>query len=163
MLPQELQDKPLAAALEEFDSAALAGGSFDRNELVLVIEPSKIVAVCRFLREKHNFNRVSTITCVDWYPREPRFDVVYMLHSIQRNQRVRLKCQVSGENPSIESVTSVWTGANWYEREIFDLFGVAFVNHPNLTRILMPEGWKGHPLRKDYPIHGYKYSYKDSE
>jgi NADH-quinone oxidoreductase subunit C len=75
--------------------------------------------------------------------------------------RVRLKCAVSGDNAVIDSVVAVWPGAAWYEREVFDLFGVGFRNHPNLTRILMPDNWEGHPLRKDYPVHGYKYSYKD--
>jgi NADH-quinone oxidoreductase subunit C len=68
---------------------------------------------------------------------------------------------VGGEKPGIDSVYSVWRAADWFEREIFDLFGVGFANHPNLKRILMPEGWDGHPLRKDYPVHGYKYSYPD--
>jgi len=72
---------------------------------------------------------------------------------------VRLKCLVSGADPAIDSVTSVWRAANWYEREVYDLFGVTFRNHPNLVRILMPLDWEGHPLRKDYPVHGYKYSY----
>ena len=89
----------------------------------------------------------------------PWFEIVYHLHSLERNERLRLKCKVDGANPEIDSVYSVWRGADWYEREIFDLFGVKFRNHPNLIRILMPDAWEGHPLRKDYPVHGYKYSY----
>jgi len=96
---------------------------------------------------------------VDRPPAEPRFEVIYHLHSLARNQRLRLKCWVSGSKPEIDSVCSVWRSANWYEREVFDMFGVSFRNHPNLTRILMPLDWEGHPLRKDYPVHGYKYSY----
>jgi len=96
---------------------------------------------------------------------EPRFEVVYHLHSMPRpgitqDERLRLKCKVGGDRPEVESVWSVWPCADWYEREIFDLFGIGFRNHPNLSRILMPEDWQGHPLRKDYPVHGYKYSYK---
>ena len=163
MLPQQLQEKPLAAALETYDSSAVVGGKFDRGELTILIAPEKIVAVCRHLRKQLSFIRVSAITCVDWHPREPRFEVVYHLHSLDRNERVRLKCAVSGDNPVIDSVTSVWSGADWYEREVFDLFGITFTGHPNLERILMPDDWKGHPLRKDYPVHGYKYSYKDSQ
>jgi len=97
---------------------------------------------------------LSSVTAVDRYPAEPRFEVVYHLHSVERNLRVRLKCRLGGENPQIESVTSVWRGANWYEREVFDLFGIRFNGHPDLRRIMMPEDWEGHPLRKDYPVTG---------
>jgi len=103
------------------------------------------------------------VTAVDWHPSEPRFEVVYHLHSIERNLRLRVKCRVGGENPQIDSVTGVWASANWYEREVFDMFGVRFLNHPNLERILMPIDWEGHPLRKDYPVHGYKYSYPSEQ
>jgi NADH-quinone oxidoreductase subunit C len=99
------------------------------------------------------------VTAVDWHPADPRFEVVYHLHSIENNQRLRVKCRLGGANPEIDSVTGVWRGANWYEREVFDMFGINFRNHPDLQRILMPIDWEGHPLRKDYPVHGYKYSY----
>ena len=102
--------------------------------------------------------RLSGLTGVDWYPLEPRFEIVYLIHSIEKNSRVRLKCKVSGDDPNIDSVTSVWPGANWYEREVFDLFGVNFRNHPHMRRIMMPDDWEGHPLRRDYPIHGHRYS-----
>ena len=99
------------------------------------------------------------MTAVDWHPAEPRFEVVYQLHSIERNQRLRVKCRLSGEaiRRSIRC-TDVWRAADWYEREVFDMFGIRFRNHPNLVRILMPVDWEGYPLRKDYPVHGYKYS-----
>ena len=80
--------------------------------------------------------------------------MIYELHSISRKERLRLKCRVRGEDPVIESVVSVWRSANWYEREVFDLFGIRFLNHPDLRRIMMPDDWEGHPLRKDYPITG---------
>jgi NADH-quinone oxidoreductase subunit C len=86
---------------------------------------------------------------------------VYHLHSTSTRKRVRIKCRLPGANPEIDSVTSVWRGANWYERETFDMFGIGFRNHPNLVRILMPVDWDGHPLRKDYPVHGYKYGYSN--
>jgi NADH-quinone oxidoreductase subunit C len=93
---------------------------------------------------------------VDWYPSEPRFEVVYHLLSIPKKQRVRLKVQLNSSSPSVDSITPVWPGANFFEREVFDLFGVRFAGHPYLRRIMMPEDWEGHPLRKDYPVEGYR-------
>ena len=129
------------------------------GETVLIADALGIVGLCQYLRHEEKFNRLSAVTAVDWYPAEPRFEVVYQLHSIELNQRVRVKCRLPGANPEIDSVTGVWRAANWFEREVFDMFGITFRNHPNLTRILMPVDWEGYPLRKDYPVHGYKYSY----
>jgi NADH-quinone oxidoreductase subunit C len=154
MLPEPLRERSVALAVEAFDADAITGGKFDRNELTLGIAPAKISSVCGFLKYDQKFVRLSTVTAVDRYPSEPRFEVVYHLHSIERKERVRLKCRLHGSSPEIESVTSVWSGANWYEREVFDLFGIRFLNHPDLRRIMMPDDWEGHPLRKDYPITG---------
>jgi NADH-quinone oxidoreductase subunit C len=154
MLPDNLRDRAAAAAVEAFDSGAVTGGKFDRGELTLEIAPERIVSVCGFLKHDQGFVRLSSVTAVDRDPSEPRFEVVYHLHSIEHNERVRLKCRVSGENPEIDSVTSVWRSADWYEREVFDLFGIRFAGHPDLRRIMLPEDWEGHPLRKDYPITG---------
>ena len=133
------------------------------GETTLIAEPSQIVDFCRYLKDSEKFIRLSAVTAVDWHPAlmndGARFEVVYHLHSIERNRRLRLKCRLSGNDPEIESVTSVWRGANWYEREVYDMFGIRFRNHPNLVRILMPVDWEGYPLRKDYPVHGYKYGY----
>jgi len=166
MLPESLRSLDAAAAgaalpavaqaIDAFDADAITAGKFDRKELTLEIAPPKIVSVCGFLKYDQSFARLSTVTGVDRYPSEPRFEVVYHLHSVQRNERLRLKCRLPGADPVIESVTSVWRSANWYERETFDLFGIHFLNHPNLRRIMMPEDWEGHPLRKDYPITGYR-------
>jgi NADH-quinone oxidoreductase subunit C len=158
MLPESLRglDLPVAHAVDAFDADAITAGKFDRKELTLEIAPPKIVSVCGFLKYDQSFARLSTVTGVDRYPAEPRFEVVYHLHSVQRTERLRLKCRLPGADPAIESVTSVWRSANWYERETFDLFGIQFLNHPNLRRIMMPEDWEGHPLRKDYPITGYR-------
>lgn len=161
MLPETLRELPIAAALESFDSAAVIDGKHHLGELTLVIDPERIADVCRFLKRERKFNRLSGITGVDWYPMEPRFEVVYLLHSLETHERLRLKCRVSGDNPVIDSVYGVWKSADWYERETFDLFGITFRNHPNLKRIMMPDNWIGHPLRKDYPTHGHRYSYKD--
>ena len=129
------------------------------GEITLIADPAQIVDLCRYLKNAEKFVRLSSITAVDWYPAEPRFEVVYHLHSVEPIRRVRLKYTVGGASPETESVTGVWRAADWYEREIFDMFGITFRNHPNLVRILMPIDWEGHPLRKDYPVHGYKYDY----
>jgi NADH-quinone oxidoreductase subunit C len=154
MLPDNLREHPVAAAVEAFDAGAVIAGAYDRKELTLETPPAKIVSVCGFLKHDRKFVRLSTVTAVDRYPAEPRFEVVYHLHSVEPCQRLRLKCRVRGEDPVIESVVSVWRSANWYEREVFDLFGIQFVNHPDLRRILLPDDWEGHPLRKDYPVAG---------
>ncbi len=93
---------------------------------------------------------------MDWNPSEPRFEVVYHLLSIPKKERVRLKVKLDSGSPVVESLTAIWPGANYFEREIFDLFGVRFTGHPYLRRIMMPEDWEGHPLRKDYPVEGYR-------
>jgi NADH-quinone oxidoreductase subunit C len=154
MLPENLKQNSIAAAVEAFDADAIQAGRLDRGELTLEIATGKIASICGFLKYDQTFVRLSTVTAIDRYPAEPRFEVVYHLHSIEHNERVRLKCRVRGEDSVIESVTGVWRGANWYEREVFDLFGIKFLGHPDLRRIMMPDDWEGHPLRKDYPITG---------
>jgi NADH-quinone oxidoreductase subunit C len=124
------------------------------GELTIEVAPEKILEVCRLLKYDLKFERLSTVTAVDRYPSEPRFEVIYHLQSIARNQRLRLKCLLPGHVREIDSATAVWRAANWYEREVFDLFGILFRNHPDLRRIMMPEDWEGHPLRKDYPVTG---------
>jgi NADH-quinone oxidoreductase subunit C len=93
---------------------------------------------------------------VDWYPSEPRFEVVYHLLSMAKKDRVRLKVKLGSEKPTVPSITSVWPSSNFPEREVFDLFGIHFEDHPYLRRLMMPEDWEGHPLRKDYPVEGYR-------
>lgn len=124
------------------------------GELTVEIAPERLIETCLFLKHDLKFERLSTVTAVDQYPSEPRFELVYHVHSISRNERMRLKCRLAGENPEIDSATAVWRSADWYEREVFDLFGIRFRNHPDLRRILMPEDWEGYPLRKDYPVTG---------
>jgi NADH-quinone oxidoreductase subunit C len=150
MLPETLNGFEDATGLESALAGAIVSGKHDRNELTLEIAPEHIVEALRFCKRDGKYERLSSVTCVDWYPAEPRFEVIYHLHSVSRNKRLRLKCKVSGTNPEIDSATAVYISANWYEREVFDLFGVHFRNHPNLHRILLPEEWEGHPLRKDY-------------
>jgi NADH-quinone oxidoreductase subunit C len=162
MITDQVREIPVVAALLARFPDAVVAATMRLNELALDVDPVHIVGVCQFLKAEQGFRRLSGLTGVDWHPMEPRFEVVYLLHSMERRaERLRLKCRLQGENPEIDSVTSVWAGANWYERETFDLFGIRFRNHPNLTRIMMPDEWQGHPLRKDFPVHGHRYSYQD--
>jgi NADH-quinone oxidoreductase subunit C len=153
MIPDSLRDNPVAAALDDLATTA----RFDFNELTVEIAPENILEALRRLKQDLRFERLSTVTGVDRYPAEPRFEVVYHLQSIARKERLRLKARVSGDNPEIDSACGVYRSANWYERETFDLFGVVFRHHPDLTRIMMPQDWEGHPLRKDVPVTGTRY------
>ena len=128
---------------------------FDRNELTITVTRESIVAMCEAVKED-GYNFFEDVTCVDWYPSEPRFQIVYHILSHALKSRIRLCALLPNDAASIESITGVWPSANFYEREIFDLFGVHFPGHPNLTRIMMPLDWQGHPLRKDYPVEGYR-------
>lgn len=155
---EQLKIYPAVALLLGWNPQAVLGAKFDRNELSITLERSMIREACALLKtDSHSkFELLCDITCVDWYPAEPRFEVVYHLLSISQKKRLRLKAKLPGDDPSLESVMDVHPGANFYEREIFDLFGVRFLGHPNLIRLMMPEAWKGHPLRKDYPVEGYR-------
>ena len=161
MLPDALKDLAAGVEMESRLPGAILGGKADRGETTLDIAPEHIIDACRLLKESCQFNRLSAVTAVDRFPQEPRFEVVYHLHSIDRNERLRLKCRLPGESLELESVTGVWRSADWYEREVFDLFGIRFRGHPNLRRLLMPEDWEGHPLRKDYPVQGPRYLYQE--
>ena len=143
-------------------SAALAAlndlildAKWDRNELTLAIPPENIRAAAQAAKDA-GYTFLEDVTAVDWYPAEPRFQVAYSILSMGLKQRIRLDARVSGDNPRIDSITSIWPAANFYEREVFDLFGIHFAGHPRLTRIMMPDNWNGHPLRKDYPVEGYR-------
>jgi len=142
------------AALESLAPGLVVQAGRERGQPVIWVAPEGIVAACRLLKDQQSYRRLSFLTAVDWHPLEPRFEVVYSLHSFEGNEWLRLKCRLGGADPEIDSVTAVWRSANWYEREVFDLFGIRFRHHPDLRRILMPEGWEGHPLRKDYPLSG---------
>ena len=152
----QLKDRAAVASLLGWNSAAVAGAKFDRNELSIYVVRESIRDAITHLKEQKVTDFLSDVTCADFYPREPRFEVAYHLLSISRKERVRLKVKLSGEDPVIESVTPVWPSANFFEREIFDLFGIRFLGHPYLRRIMMPEDWEGHPLRKDYPVEGFR-------
>ncbi len=120
----------------------------------VVLRPEGIATVAAFLRSdaELQFNVLMDVTAVDYPGRTPRFEVVYHFYSLPRRARLRVKLPVSEDQPEVDSLTSLWKSANWYEREVWDMFGIRFRGHPNLKRILMYEGFEGHPLRKDYPI-----------
>jgi NADH-quinone oxidoreductase subunit C len=130
----------------------------DRNEQTILLKPENLVEVCNYLKKNLHYSILETLTAVDWSERIPRFDVIYQLLSMQEQCFIRLKIRVGQrreDHPVVPTVTSVWAGANWYEREVFDLFGIMFSGHPNLQRIMMPIDWTTHPLRKDYPLTGF--------
>jgi NADH-quinone oxidoreductase subunit C len=153
-----LKDRPAVAKLLGWRKEALQAAKWDRNELTLWIDRHSLREVCAGLRDDDStsFNFLSDITCVDWYPSEPRFEVVYALLSHKYKQHIRLKVKLSGDDTVVDSLTELWPGADMFEREVFDLFGIRFQGHPYLRRIMMPDDWKGHPLRKDYPVEGYR-------
>ena len=154
---EQLKDRPEVARLLAANAAAVSGAKFDRDELTVWVDRAFVREAVALLRDDAalQYNFLADLTCVDSHPTIPRFEVVYHLLSIPKKTRLRLKVRLAEDEP-IESITSVWPSANFYEREVFDLFGIRFVGHPNLTRILMPDDWEGHPLRKDYPVEGYR-------
>jgi NADH-quinone oxidoreductase subunit C len=142
-------------ALRAAHPEAIVNAKFDRDELTLVIAQDMIRGACRTLQQA-GYNFLEDVTCVDWYPTEPRFQVTYHILSHKMKERVRLHVMVESIDPSVDSITPVWPSANFYEREVWDLFGIRFHGHPSLRRIMLPEEWEGHPLRKDYPVEGYR-------
>ncbi len=146
---------PALASLKSQLPAALVDARFDRGELQLTIARDLIREAAAVVKQS-GFNFLEDVTCVDWLPTEPRFQVTYHILSHALKQRVRLLAMVDSTQSEIASIVSVWPSANFYEREVFDLFGVRFGGHPNMRRIMMPDEWEGHPLRKDYPVEGYR-------
>lgn len=157
-IPQELEAHPTVRKLREWNAAAVAEAWQDSGELTVVVPRPWLRRVCEFLCNdpELQFNLLSDLSAVDRFPLEPRFEVNYHLVSIARRDRLRLKVRLEGNAATVETVTTVWPTANWHEREVFDLMGIRFEGHPDLRRILMPEDWEGHPLRKDYPVTGYR-------
>jgi NADH-quinone oxidoreductase subunit C len=157
-MPAQLEHHLALQQLRQFDPQAVEEALTFRDEVTLFIRRTSLLTVCEFLRDASDlrFNYLSDVTALDHYPNDPRFEVVYHLYSIGTNQSLCLKVRLPGENPRVASVVSVWPGASACEREVYDLFGIYFEGHPDLRRILMPEDWEGHPLRKDYPTEGYR-------
>jgi len=154
----QLKDRPEVAALLAWNAEAVTAAKLDRGQLIIWLDRAALRDACLVLKNDPalQYNAMADVTCIDWFPREPRFEVVYQLFSTIKKRYLRLKVKLQGEDPSIDSLTPIWPGANFFEREVWDLFGVRFDQHPNLDRIMMPENWQGHPLRKDYPVEGYR-------
>jgi len=151
----ETQVHPVAARLAAWDSAAVGTETF-RGELTVTVAVKDLRRVADFLRHdpELQFDFLSDLTATDHLPLEPRFAVVYHLLSLSHKLTFRLRTWTEGANPVVPTVTPVWPTANWHEREVFDLFGIRFEGHPDLSRLLLPLDWEGHPLRKDYPTGG---------
>ena len=139
---------------EKFPSSIIDVKRF-RGEVTVMVPKKDIYPICQFLFSdpELQFQFLTDLCGVDFFPETPRFEVVYLLYSIKNNLRLRLKAKVA-EGESVPSVESIWKAANWLEREVYDLFGIPFANHPDLRRILLWDGYDGYPLRKDYPVEG---------
>ena len=152
---EALPDHPAIKALLAWNADAMTEAKLDRGELTLTIARNCIREAAGVVRDS-GYNAFQDMTAVDWYPSIPRFQLSYHICSHAYKDVVRLRVMVEEAEASVESITPVWAGANYYEREVFDLFGIRFEGHPNLRRIMMPDEWVGHPLRKDYPVEGYR-------
>ncbi len=144
-------DNVLVQRFRKRFGAAIREAVEDRQQAILVVDLDRLREIAEYARDEEQFDMLTDLTAVDWPKREKRFDLVLNLYSFPRNERLRLKAHV-GENDRPPSVSSLWGTANWLERECYDMFGIRFEGHPDLRRILLPEEWVGHPLRKDYDI-----------
>jgi len=144
-------DNELSRRYRERFGAAILDALEDRKQAILIVDAARLLEIARYSRDEEKFDLLEDYTAVDWPRREKRFDLVAQLYSFTHNTRLRLKIAL-GSNDEPDTLVPVWPAANWLEREIFDLFGIVFRGHPNLKRILLPDEWQGHPLRKDYDI-----------
>jgi NADH-quinone oxidoreductase subunit C len=155
--PKEAPPKPipldneLVQRLKARFGEAIHEASLDRKQAIILIAADKLRDISRYCRDDEKFDMLVDLTAVDWPKRESRFDIVLNLYSFPKNERLRLKAHAAESQP-VPSVVEIWPAANWLERECFDMFGIVFEGHPNLKRILLPDEWEGHPLRKDYDI-----------
>ena len=146
-------DAALTPIIKQLASEFEAEEKAFRGQHSLLVGADKIVALCRSLKETQGFEMLTALSAVDYWPQKtPRFHVVYQFLSLAKNLRLEVRVPLEGDAPEVESVIEVYPVANWFERELWDMFGIRFKNHPDMRRILMPEDWEGHPLRKDYPL-----------
>ena len=148
-------DHPALKAILAWNPNALLDAKLDRGEVTLTVARETIREAAVTIQAA-GYNFLEDLTAVDWFPTTPRFQLSYHILSHSYKEYVRLRVLLDAEDPTVESIVPVWPSANYYEREVFDLFGIRFEGHPNLRRIMMPDDWKGHPLRKDYPVEGYR-------
>jgi NADH-quinone oxidoreductase subunit C len=146
----------VAEQLRKWDANAVAEVIEFHGETTIVVPRELLRATAEYCRSKLQFNFLSDASAVDRFPAEPRFEVNYHLVSIANKAKIRLRTRVRGADPVLDSMVPVWPGAGWLEREIFDLMGIRFNEHPDLRRILLPDDWEGHPLRRDYPTEGFR-------
>jgi NADH-quinone oxidoreductase subunit C len=146
----------VAEKLRKWNANAVAEVIEFHGETTVVVPRELLRASAEYCRGILQFDFLSDATCVDRFPTEPRFEMNYHLVSIPNKAKIRLRTRVSGADPVVDSLIPVWPGAGWLEREIFDLMGIRFHGHPDLRRILLPEDWEGHPLRRDYPTEGFR-------
>lgn len=153
-------DSNLVKIIKEKYGVSILDSFVFRDEATHIIKKDSLIEICRFLKNNSElqFNFLTDIVAVDYFPMKPRFEIIYHLYSIPQKHRLRLKVKAE-DGETIPSVTSIWKTADWAEREAYDMFGIIFEGHPNLKRIYMPEDWDGFPLRKDYPLKGYKDQY----
>jgi len=155
---QEIAKNVALQKLQDWDKQAVAEVIEFRGETTAVVPAGQLIRVAEYLVSEPSlrFTFLEDLTAVDRFPLEPRFELNYQLLSIEKALKLRLRVKLPGADPAVESVTGIWPAANWLERECFDLFGIRFQGHPDLRRILMPDEWEGYPLRKDYPVEGYR-------
>jgi NADH-quinone oxidoreductase subunit C len=144
----------IASIQEAVPGAQLEPAASLDLQTTIYVSRDQLPAIARVLRQGPDvrFEFLAELTAVDFWPREPRFELVYVLVSIERRVRLRLKVRLHGNDARVGTVCDIWPAANWLEREVWDLFGVVFDGHPDPRRLLMPEDWEGYPLRKDYPV-----------
>ena len=144
-------ESPMVGTLKGQYGSGIREANTYLGQNYMVVEPSIVSEVLQILRDREQFDYCVDITAVHYPDRKEQFDLVWILYSFPRNERIRVKTMI-GDGENIPSSVSIWATANWLEREVFDMFGIRFDGHPDLKRILLPDGWKGHPLRKDYGI-----------
>ena len=155
-MDEQIQSIDLLRIVETFKKRFRAEAYEFRGEVSLILAKEYIVTTCQALRDEFGFEVLTEETGVDYWPAQtPRFHVVYRLRSLRHNLIIGLRVPLDGNAPVMPSITGVYANANWFERELWDMFGIRFEGHPDLRRILMPYDWEGHPLRKDYPL-GYE-------
>lgn len=152
-----LENPILHKLQEKFPQSIIASKSY-RNEVTVTVNKGDILSICQFLKNDQTlqYNYLSDLCGVDNVGQQPRFEVVYHLYSLINNRRLRVKAPVDEDDCSIDSVSKIWATANWHEREAYDMYGIIFKSHPNLRRILNPDEFEGHPLRKDFPLKGLR-------